>query len=270
MLPQHPAKAEPLRPWGQRRGRKGEPREGRSGWTASMHKYAWLSSHLLVGLTGEIVLIPHLLPFPKQREKLKPCRANRLWRLQGRIVVPLGWSWLNTISKDSLGTRISDTWISWNRLCPQISDISTGYKLSVLEQFFLCSGEGKINLCPYIEKHCFQHPELLTAHTFLTKIQPPNLNAHLAHTDAVIGFNGIHQEKKERKCAGWVVLFTSQRLDCPCTSGDRAKFRLDLKFCNSFCLDNRKNMPVFLNRHTYHISNGITTLDTEAFVQLTH
>lgn len=101
-LPPHPARAEPLHPWGQHRGRKGEPREGRSGWTASRHKYVWLSSHLLVGLTGEIVFFPHLLLSPKQRAKLKPCHWNHHWSQQ-RIIVPSGWWWVNTINKDRTG-----------------------------------------------------------------------------------------------------------------------------------------------------------------------
>lgn len=64
------------------------------------------------------------------------------------------------------------------------------------------------------------------------------------------------------------MLFPTQCLDCP--SGDRAKFRFDLKLCNSFHLDNCKNVPAFLNRYTFHISNGVTTLNTESVVQLTH
>lgn len=71
LLPPHPARAEPLCPWGQCRGRKGGPREGRSGWTASRHRHVWLSFHLLVGLTGEIVLFAHHLVFLKQKEKIK-------------------------------------------------------------------------------------------------------------------------------------------------------------------------------------------------------
>lgn len=89
LLPPHPARAEPLRPWGQCGGRKGGPREGRSGRTASRHKYLRLSSHLLVGLAGEIVLLPHLLLSPKQRERLKPCRCNCHW-LQRRIITSSG------------------------------------------------------------------------------------------------------------------------------------------------------------------------------------
>lgn len=102
VLPLHPARAAPLRPWGQRGGRKGGPREGRSGWTASRHKYIWLSSHLLVGLTGEIVLFPHLVLSPKQREKLKTCHWN-CHRSQRKMIVPSGWWWLNTVSKDRTG-----------------------------------------------------------------------------------------------------------------------------------------------------------------------
>lgn len=106
LLPPHPARAEPLGPWGQRKGRKGGPREGRSGWTASRHKYVWLSSHLLVGLTRNIVLFPHLLLSPK---KLKSPAAEIV---TGRSK---GYPWGVMAEhcqqgQDWPGTKISGNW----------------------------------------------------------------------------------------------------------------------------------------------------------------
>lgn len=99
-------------PLGTARRAEGWAREGRSGWTASRHKYVWLSSHLLVGLTGEMVLFPHLLLSPKQRQKLKPCCWSRHWSQQ-RIIVLSGWWWLSTaITEDWPETEISGNWSS--------------------------------------------------------------------------------------------------------------------------------------------------------------